>query len=79
MPELYWTIAAAWARLGDGSRALEALQNAVRTGWRDASWMECDSEFSILRDTSEFRFLVEGVRAWQGALFDEENASTGLR
>ena len=76
--ELYWTIATAWARLGNGGLALEALQSAVRTGCRDATWMERDPEFEILRDTAGYRRLVEDVRAWPGVRFEEHQASEAI-
>ena len=44
MAELYWTMAVGWARLGDARQTLEIAARAVRTGWRDAEWMERDPE-----------------------------------
>jgi hypothetical protein len=71
MSELYWTVATAWARLRDDTRALEALQSAVRTGWRDAAWMERDPEFEALRGSDSFQRLVKGVREWPRVRFEE--------
>lgn len=71
MAELYWTVATAWARLGHSARALEALQSAVRTGWRDAAWMRLDSEFESVRNSAGFQSLVEEVCRWPGVQFDE--------
>lgn len=73
--DLYWTVAAAWARLGKAGPALEALQSAVRTGCRDAAWLEMDPEFGILRNTAGYRRLVESARDWPGVRFEEHPAS----
>jgi len=58
MPEVYWTIAAAWTRLGEREQALAALQSAVRTGWRDTAWIERDPEFALLRSSQAFQSLL---------------------
>jgi hypothetical protein len=71
MAEVYWTIASAWARLGTLGPALEALESAVRTGWRDAAWMENDPEFERLRGGAAFRRLVGSVRRWPRVDFDD--------
>jgi tetratricopeptide (TPR) repeat protein len=76
MSEVYWTLATAWARLGDRGRGLEMLTSAVRTGWRDATWMERDPEFASLRDDPAFRRLVGGILAWSRVQFDDRD---GLR
>jgi DNA-binding winged helix-turn-helix (wHTH) protein len=60
--EVYWTIASAWMRLGDDSRALEALVSAVRTGARDPAWLQCDPEFASIRGVPAFGRLVDAVR-----------------
>lgn len=73
MPEVYWTLATAWARLGDGGRALETLKSAVRTGWRDAMWMEHDPEFESLRGDPGFRRLVDCIGAWSPVQFDDRD------
>jgi tetratricopeptide (TPR) repeat protein/tRNA A-37 threonylcarbamoyl transferase component Bud32 len=62
LAELYWSMAVARARLGDAPGAFEMVQSAVRTGWRDARWMEQDPELRILRSEGAFRELVEEVR-----------------
>jgi hypothetical protein len=72
MPEVYWTLATAWARLGDAGRTMEALESAVRTGWRDAAWMERDPEFGALRDDPAFRRLVDRLRVWPCVRFEDE-------
>jgi tetratricopeptide (TPR) repeat protein/tRNA A-37 threonylcarbamoyl transferase component Bud32 len=62
LAELYWSTAAGCARLGDAPGAFELVRNAVRTGWRDAGWMERDPELEIVREEPAFRELVEEVR-----------------
>ena len=73
MSEVYWTLATALARLGNRGRALEMLKSAVRTGWRDATWMERDPEFGSLRDDPVFRRLLTDMRAWSPVHFDDRN------
>jgi len=42
LAELYWSLAVACARLGDVRETLNALRQAIRTGWRDADWLARD-------------------------------------
>ena len=72
MPEVYWTIATAWSRIGDSERVLAALRSAIRTGWRDAAWLERDPEFAAFRNLSGFRQLLEEVRHWRSVIEFEE-------
>jgi tetratricopeptide (TPR) repeat protein len=76
MGELYWTIGSAAARLGQSTRALDALRNAIRTGWRDAAWLDVDPEFESLRQTDPFRRLTDEVRRWPGVKFDKAASPT---
>jgi tetratricopeptide (TPR) repeat protein len=69
LAELYWSMAVGCARLGDAAGALEMAQSAVRSGWRDAAWMERDSELRIVSEGVEFRRLVEEVRRAPRLLF----------
>ena len=62
LAELYWSTAVGCARLGDVPGACEMVRSAVRTGWRDAGWMERDPELGIARGEAAFRELVEEVR-----------------
>jgi hypothetical protein len=69
LPELYWSIGSGWARLGDSPRTLEAIRNSIRTGWRDAAWMEHDPEFSEVREMPEFARLFSKSR-WRRFHFE---------
>lgn len=75
MGELYWTIGSASARLEQRTWALDALRNAIRTGWRDAAWLDVDPEFESLRHTDAFRQLTDEVRRWPGVRFDKWSIS----
>jgi tetratricopeptide (TPR) repeat protein len=66
MAEVYWTIATASMRLGHPEKVLEALESAVRMGWRDASWLESDPEFQSMREINAFQRLIQNIRAWPG-------------
>ncbi|HTS65478.1 MAG TPA: winged helix-turn-helix domain-containing protein [Candidatus Acidoferrales bacterium] len=75
MPEVYWTIATAWCRLGDAQRTVEALKSALRTGWRDAAWLERDPEFEAIWNTGEFQGLGHYVHKWPSVRFEGAAAS----
>ena len=49
--QLYYAAGAAYARLGKPDVALDYLEKAVASGWRDAHWLESDPEFALLRRT----------------------------
>jgi DNA-binding winged helix-turn-helix (wHTH) protein/Flp pilus assembly protein TadD len=74
LAELYWAMAVGCARIGDGAETLEMVRSAVRTGWRDAAWMEQDPELRVVRGEPEFRQLVEEVRRAPKVRFDESRA-----
>ena len=75
LAELYWSMAVGCARLGDAARTLEMMQSAVRSGWRDAAWMERDPELRMVREGVEFRRLVEEVRLAPRVLFQQGSAA----
>ncbi|WP_169976675.1 tetratricopeptide repeat protein [Tautonia rosea] len=47
-------IGCALARLGRIEEALEALEEAVRFGYRDRSWCEQEADLAVLRDSERF-------------------------
>ncbi len=60
--QLYYATGAAYARLGKPEFALDYLEKAVASGWRDAHWLESDPEFAALRSQSRFQALLENLR-----------------
>jgi tetratricopeptide (TPR) repeat protein len=60
--QLYYAAGAAYARLGKSEVALDKLEKAVASGWRDAHWLGSDPELAALRPQSRFQALLENVR-----------------
>lgn len=79
LAELYWSIAAAFSRLGDARQTIEELRSAIRAGWRDPEWMARDPELTLVRDEFEFRSLLDELRQVPRVRFDlEGESSSGL-
>src|SRR5438270_281673 len=55
--QLYFSMAAAYERLGESDGALDCIEKAVRCGWRDAHWLASDPEFTALRRNPRFLTL----------------------
>lgn len=62
MPELYWGLAAGYARLSDPAGALAMVRDAVRTGWRDAAWMEYAPELRLFQKDPAYRRFIRELR-----------------
>jgi tetratricopeptide (TPR) repeat protein len=60
--QLYYAAGAAYARLGKPEAALDYLEKAVASGWRDAHWLAFDPELAALRSQSRFQVLLEDLR-----------------
>ncbi len=60
--QLYYAAGAAYARLGKPEAALDYLEKAVASGWRDAHWLGSDPELAALRTQSRFHALLENLR-----------------
>jgi serine/threonine protein kinase/tetratricopeptide (TPR) repeat protein len=60
--QLYYSLAAAYARLNEQEIALDCLGKAVASGWRDVRWIASDPEFTALRLQSRFQSLQESLR-----------------
>jgi len=48
-------------RIGDNSAALDLLDEAVRTGWRDGEWLARDEELPGLRDEPRFQTALRKI------------------
>lgn len=44
-------------------RAMDLLQNAVKTGWRNAAHMAKDTDLDVLRDRADFQKLMAALEA----------------
>ena len=60
--QLYWSLGAAYARLGEPDRALDSIEKAVRQGWRDPHWLASDPEFVPLHSEARFQTLQENLK-----------------
>lgn len=62
--------AVALARLGETDAALDQLEQAVNSGWRDADWLERDPELASLRGHERFHELVGKIRTLPPVRFE---------
>ena len=60
--ELYCSLGAAYARLGESDVALDWIEKAMRYGWRDAHWLASDPEFVPLDSQPRFQTLQENLK-----------------
>jgi TolB-like protein/predicted Ser/Thr protein kinase len=60
--QLYYAAGAAYARLGKPEVAIDFLEKAVASGWRDLHWLASDPEFAALRSESRFEGLQESIK-----------------
>jgi len=60
--QLYCSLGAAYARLGEPEVALDWIEKAVRYGWRDAHWLGSDPEFVPLHSLARFQALQENLK-----------------
>jgi predicted esterase len=65
-PFVWYNLACAEARLGDGKRAMAALEAAVEKGFDDAEYIRGDADLESLRGRDEFRRLLERLDASSG-------------
>ena len=58
-PGVFYNLACSWSLLGEREKALAALEEAVRLGWRDARFARQDPDLENLRSDPRFRRLLE--------------------
>jgi len=61
-PILHYNLACCLARLNRADEAIEALRNAVKSGWLNFRHMERDEDLKSLHDKPEFRRLIERMK-----------------
>ena len=61
--QLHHAQAVALARLGENDAALDQLERAVATGWRDAAWLATDPALRPLHELASFRTLLDYLRS----------------
>ncbi|HVD60364.1 MAG TPA: protein kinase [Gemmatimonadaceae bacterium] len=59
---IWYNVACTYAVLRDETKALDALETALRKGWHGKEWIANDSDFDFLRDTDRYRQIVGGMR-----------------
>ncbi len=62
-PTAHYNLACSHALLGDARSALESLNHAVSLGYDEAEFMASDEDLASLRQTPEFRALIERIRS----------------
>jgi serine/threonine protein kinase len=58
-----FNVACGYALLGEKDNALEWLEKSVELGWKDAAYMEKDSDFDSIRGEERYKKLVERLKA----------------
>jgi len=58
----WYNVACTYALFKDETKALDALEAALRKGWHGKEWIANDSDFDFLRDTDRYRQIVGGMR-----------------
>jgi tetratricopeptide (TPR) repeat protein len=71
LPELYHAVATSYLRLDNRDKALDMLERAVQTGWRDVAWLESDLEFCALTDDGRFLQLLRWIRQQPEIKFEQ--------
>ncbi len=69
----WYNLACAYALRGDRELALQALSDAVATGYRDSAWAASDEDLALLHDAPEFAALSTRM----GALARQEQRRAG--
>ena len=55
LADTLYALSVSCVRLGDVHSGAEFLQRAIATGWRDAAWIEMDSDLGGLQETCDVR------------------------
>ena len=58
----HYNVACSYARMKKVDEALDALELAVKHGYRDVGWMEKDADLDNLRDAPRYKALVRRLR-----------------
>ncbi len=64
-PLVFYNLACSYSLTGELDRALEALDQALRLGYRDFNWLAKDPDLKKLRANPAFRVLKEKIRRLQ--------------
>jgi hypothetical protein len=62
LADLHFGVAAAHVRAENTDEALNSLECAVKAGWRDATWLQRDSELQPVRTEPRFVELDKELR-----------------
>lgn len=72
--QLYYGVAAAFARVGEPERALDYLSRAVQADWRDVHWLSSDPGFSALHSLPAFQNVCDRLKALPAVDFNSSAA-----
>ncbi len=59
---VHYNLACSYALTGKAAKAMEALQYAVKLGWKDFSHMAKDKDLTLLHQDPQFQFLVSSKK-----------------
>lgn len=62
LPVIYYNISCTNSLAGNKEEALKYLEKAIAKGWGEPEWMQKDNDLSALRQTEEFKKLVERAK-----------------
>ncbi len=58
----YYNYACALAQMGKKAEALDALQDAVRTGYEDADWIQRDRDLDAIKEEPAYKRLIRDLQ-----------------
>jgi pimeloyl-ACP methyl ester carboxylesterase len=61
-PRVFYELAAAYARVGNKSRATTALAQAIERGFSDLARIEQNEDFAILRNEADYKKLIAALK-----------------
>ena len=61
-PRVFYDLAAAYARIGNKSKATTALGRAIERGFSDLARIEQDEDFATLRDEADYKKLIGSLK-----------------
>lgn len=63
LAELHYALATVHARRAEAERSIAHLELALNAGWRDANWLDCDSELNAVRREPRLQELTAHLRS----------------
>ncbi len=72
--QLWWyNLACSYAQTGNKKKALKALENAIKNGYRDVGWVEIDGDLDPIRDMKRFEKMKRKMKGEKPILTGPES------